>query len=97
MTVPPRVKIEPSLQWQPIRMIENPLIRLGRKARIAAVSAEKGMGALSEDDVAVVTVRVRDIVVDAMLAGLDRYAIHALVDREIDRLAARRAEAERAS
>jgi len=69
-------------------------IRIGRNARIAARFGGEPKMALRESDGEAVALRVREIVVDAMLSGLDREGIHELVDGEVDRLVARRAEAE---
>jgi len=69
-------------------------VRLGRKARIAPPRAAREM--IAPDDVArVLGDRVRDVVVDARLLGLDGSAIHGMVDRELDLLAARRRDTDR--
>ena len=64
-------------------------IRLGKRARIAFPEpiglAEVGGEDLSEE--------AHDLVVDSLLRGLSRTEIHDLVDGEIDRITARRAEA----
>ncbi len=69
-------------------------IRLGKKARIATAPA---MAAAQEmvfqgDAERAMAGRVRDVIVDAMLLGLDPESLHALVDRELEKLAARRGE-----
>ena len=64
-------------------------IRLGKKTRIAAAPASRE-GAFRGDGKVAIAERVRDVVVDALLFGFDASGIHGLVDRELEKLAARR-------
>jgi len=70
-------------------------IRLGKKARIAPTPGAAGPGEMifREDAEKAMAGRIRDVVVDALILGLDEQAIHMLVDRELAGLAARRGEA----
>jgi len=69
-------------------------IRLGKKARIATGPGREA-GEMVFDGAAesAMTGRMRDVIVDALLLGLDASAIHMLVDRELEKLAARRGDA----
>jgi len=71
-------------------------IRLGKKAKIAAspASIPSGEMVFRDDAATAMADRFRDVIVDALLLGLDPEAIHALIDRELERLAARRGDAE---
>ena len=68
-------------------------IRLGKRARIADPmdsAAVEDTVRLGDAEMGMAD-RVRDVVVDALLFGLDATRIHGLIDTELEKLAARRA------
>lgn len=54
-------------------------VRLGKKARVAAMPTESGTAALADE----YSLRVRELVVDGLLQGLTTEQLHQILDQEI--------------
>jgi len=72
-------------------------VRLGKKARIAPIgeTAAAKQHDVDPDVLAEISDRMRDVVVHALLQGLPTHALRALIDEQLEELAARRGEATR--